>query len=55
MLQPADDLLDNWGLVLIKDKGPYSQRDFKPRLTKHDFNNFSIDDKIDMYLKTNLR
>ena len=26
---------------------PYSQRDFKPRLTKHDFNDFSICDKID--------
>ncbi len=27
--------------------GPYSQRNFKPRLTKHDFNDFSIGDKID--------
>ncbi len=26
--------------------GPYSQRDFKPRSTKHDFNDFSIGDKI---------
>ncbi len=25
----------------------YSQRDFKPRLTNHDFNDFSIGDKID--------
>ncbi len=31
----------------FKHVGPYSQRDFKPRLTKHDFNDFSIGDKID--------
>ncbi len=30
-----------------KQRGPYSQRDFKPRITKHDFNDFSIGDKID--------
>ncbi len=31
-----------------KHYGPYSQRDFKSILTKHDFNDFPIDDKIDM-------
>ncbi len=31
----------------IKHYGPYSQRDIKPRLTKHDFNDFPIGDKID--------
>ena len=30
--------------------GPYSQHDFKPRLTKHDFNDFSIGEKIDMQI-----
>ncbi len=34
--------------IICKHLGPYSQRNFKPRLTKHDFNDFSIGDKIDM-------
>ena len=34
-------------LLLPNRYGPYSQRDFKPRLTKYDFNDFSIGDKID--------
>ncbi len=30
----------------VQDYGPYSQRDFKPRLTKHNFNDFSIGVKL---------
>ncbi len=32
---------------LTELSGPYSQRDFKPRLTEHEFNDFLIGDKID--------
>ncbi len=34
-------------MSLKHEFGPYSHRGFKPRLTKHDFNDFSIGDKID--------
>ena len=32
--------------IIFEHVGPYSQRDFKSRLTKHDFNDFLIGDKI---------
>ena len=34
------------GSNFLKHNGPYSQRDFKSILTKHDFNDFETGDKL---------
>ncbi len=34
--------------IIINLKGPYSQSDFKSRLTKHDLNHFQIGNKVDI-------
>ncbi len=42
-----ENTIDYYLVKLKNIIGPYSQRDFKSILSKHDFNDFQIGDKID--------
>ncbi len=40
MLITKPDYVTSQGIIKLNYSGPYSQRDFKSSLTKHDFNDF---------------